>query len=221
MNTIALSECKFNVGDYISHGAHGIGKICDIKEHNVSEQCMRFFEISFEKKNIKMMIPEAKIMHSGIRHLMKKSDVDAVFENLKEQSRNLRVIWNRRSKKYEKDLLSNDVYTVLAIIKDLYRNVNNPNRSYTEVITFDEAVDRVSSEISIVLSKDYASVVSQIYSVLEKYHETYQPAQEDEFDEKEDDSTEDEEEDAEDDDFEDEDIEDIEEEEEEEEKYGT
>lgn len=161
---------------------HGLGSLVDVVEQKVLTNTISCYKVFFEKKNITIYIPTKGVETSGMRSLIKQSAVEDVYQALKSQSKNFRVIWNRRSKEYEEKLNSGDIIKASEVLRDLYKNINNPNRSYTESVIYDEAIYRVVSELSTVLGKEYAEMEEKICSILDKYHETYQASIDDEID---------------------------------------
>jgi RNA polymerase-interacting CarD/CdnL/TRCF family regulator len=63
---------------------------------------------------------------------------------------------------------------VFEVVRDLYKNTNNPNRSYTEAVIYSEALFRLISELAIVQKIHHEEVEQEVNNILEKYHETYQ-----------------------------------------------
>ena len=86
----------------------------------------------------------------------------------------MRVIWSKRSREYNKKILTGDIYAIAEVIRDLFRNTNNPNRSYSERVIFEKALQRLVQEIAVVTNTNLEDAEGKIIDVLSKYHETYQ-----------------------------------------------
>jgi CarD family transcriptional regulator len=164
----------FRVGEHAIFPLHGIAEISDISNVIVSNQEIECIRLEFERKKMSLFLPVKKLEALGLRSLIKSSEAVEVLKTLKETSKFLRVIWNRRSKEYESKIQSGSIFSCAEVVRDLYKNTNNPNRSYTEAVIYEEAFYRVVSEISVVQGKTYAEIEKETNSILSKYHETYQ-----------------------------------------------
>ena len=164
----------FKVGEYAVFPIHGVALISDITETTVAGNTIECMKLDFERKSMSIFLPEKKIELVGLRHLVNKSEADKILSVLKETSKFLRVIWNRRSKEYESKIQSGSINSCAEVVRDLYKNTNNPNRSYTEAVIYEEALYRITSELAIVQKKDYSEVEKEVKNILNKYHETYQ-----------------------------------------------
>lgn len=164
----------FRVGEHAVHPLHGVGLISEISEIKIIGKDIECLILKFPKNNLTVFVPVNKIEAQGLRVLISDEIVKDVIKELKMSSKFLRVIWNRRSKEYEGKIQSGCIMACVDVVRDLYKNTNNPNRSYTEAIIYEEAFYRVVSELAIVQNAEYNSVASEINVLLNKYHETYQ-----------------------------------------------
>lgn len=165
---------SFKIGEYAVFPLHGVALIKDISEILIAGEQVECIELEFERKKVSLFLPIKKLEAQGLRPLIKTSEVDDIFALLKETSKFLRVIWNRRSKEYESKIQSGSIHYCAEVVRDLYKNTNNPNRSYTEAVIYSEALFRLVSELAIVQKLSYDDVEQEISDILEKYHETYQ-----------------------------------------------
>ena len=164
----------FKVGEHAIFPLHGIALVSDITEMSVLSEQIECIKLDFERKKMSLFLPLKKLEAQGLRPLIKQSEAEDIFKILKETSKFLRVIWNRRSKEYESKIQSGSIHACAEVVRDLYKNTNNPNRSYTEAVIYEEALYRVISELAIVEKRKYEEVEKEVNSILNKYHETYQ-----------------------------------------------
>jgi CarD family transcriptional regulator len=162
------------IGGYVVIPSHGLGKLLNKVTQKIGEKEMEFLEIHFEQENMKMFVPFHKAKSSGIRTPITKDEIEKVYDILKEDSRGMRVIWSKRSREYNKKILTGDIYAISEVIRDLFRNTNNPNRSYSERVIFEKALQRLVQEIAVVTNAGLEEAEEKIIDVLSKYHETYQ-----------------------------------------------
>ena len=66
-------------------------------------------------------------------------------------------------------------------MRDLFRNTNNPNRSYSERVIFEKALQRLVAEIAVVNGMTDTETEEKVLDILSKYHETYQDTVSEEF----------------------------------------
>lgn len=164
----------FKIGGYLIVPSHGLGKLVNKITQKVGDCELELLEIQFEQDNMKMLVPFHKAKSSGIRTLISKDEVARIYDILKEDSRGMRVIWSKRSREYNKKILTGEIIAIAEVIRDLYRNTNNPNRSYSERVIFEKALQRLVHELAVVTGTANEVMEEKILDILSKYHETYQ-----------------------------------------------
>ena len=63
-------------------------------------------------------------------------------------------MWSRRAKEYETKINSGNIVSVAEVVRDLHKNVDDPERSYSERIIYENALERLSCEISAIKKLD-------------------------------------------------------------------
>lgn len=164
----------FKIGGYVIEPSHGLGKLVSRNVQTIAEKEIDLLEIYFQSDDMRIFVPFSKVRAKGIRTLISKEEVNDVYEILKEDSRGMRVIWSKRSREYNKKILTGDIMMIAEVVRDLYKNTNNPNRSYSERVIFDKAIFRLVEELAIVLNITNEQMEEKIFDLLGKYHETYQ-----------------------------------------------
>lgn len=177
----------YKVGGCVIVPSHGLGKLVNKITQRIAETDIEFLEIFFEQENMKMLVPFTKAKKSGIRTPVLKSELDAVFEVLKQDSHGMRVIWSKRSREYNKKIITGEIHAIAEVVRDLFRNTNNPNRSYSERVIFEKALQRLVAEVAVVLNISNEQAEIKILDVLSKYHETYQDTHSEEYQEQDED----------------------------------
>ena len=163
----------FKVNMHVFCKNHGIGLITDTTEIDVMDEVIKCFEIKFETDSIMLTVPEEKMANVGIRHLIPKKIVTDVMKVFKDESRAMKVIWSKRSKEYEQKLYSGDIFAIAEVVRDLYKNSQNPSRSYSERIIFEKTLERVASEVATVQERAIDDVIYEINKVLSMYQDIY------------------------------------------------
>lgn len=164
----------FKIGGYVIEPSHGLGKILSRNVQKIAEKEIDLLEIYFQSDDMKIFVPFQKVRAKGIRTLISKDEINKVYDILKEDSRGMRVIWSKRSREYNKKILTGDIMMIAEVVRDLYKNTNNPNRSYSERVIFEKALFRLVEEMSIVVNISNEAMETKVFDLLSKYHETYQ-----------------------------------------------
>lgn len=211
---LAESRTKiiFKIGDYAVYPSHGVGKITDIEKTLVLGQDFSCYLMYFEKEKLMIKIPVHSAEKIGLRHLVSKAEMDEVFSTLRSGVKKLKGMWSRRAQEYETKINSGDIMLLAEVLRDLTRDIEDGERSYSERIIYETAVHRLAAEYSVIYSSDFEEAKEKIISTAkDKLGSEGKITQKDEFDEfdydseKSDDEDEDEEEEESEDEDEDED----------------
>jgi CarD family transcriptional regulator len=77
-------------------------------------------------------------------------------------------MWSRRAQEYEAKINSGDLIAISEVVRDLYRSEEQPEQSYSERQLFEQAMDRMSREISSVNKLTLTEAVQLIEKQLAK-----------------------------------------------------
>ena len=163
----ALTEVNgFAVGDHVVYPAHGVGRITGIDERAVADQTLQMFVVAFEKDKMTLMVPTDKVESAGMRRLSSKETMDAAITTLRGRARQRRVMWSRRAQEYEAKLNSGDPVSIAEVVRDLHRNVGQPDQSYSERQMYEAALDRLAREFAAVDNTDTEQAANKLEDVL-------------------------------------------------------
>jgi len=59
-------------------------------------------------------------------------------------------MWSRRAQEYEAKINSGDPISIAEVVRDLHRNANQPDQSYSERQIYEAALERLASELAAV-----------------------------------------------------------------------
>lgn len=213
----ALKKGKeFKAGQYVVYPSHGVGKILDIETIKVSDQKFEVMTIHFEREKLTIKVPTAQIEKVGIRPLVTKKQMDEVFDILKSGVKKLKGMWSRRAQEYESKINSGDIILLAEVLRDLTRDIQDEERSYSERIIYETAIYRLACEYAAIAGISFEKAKEEIVSTAKNKLGTSDEAKEikpkddfdDEFDNDEEESEDDEDEDEDEDDEDDEDMDD-------------
>ena len=94
-----------------------------------------------------LRVPLAKAKVSGLRRLSSRKEMDAALAKLRGRSRAKRTMWSRRAQEYQAKIASGDPASIAEVVRDLYRNVGQPEQSYSERQIYQAALDRLRARI--------------------------------------------------------------------------
>jgi CarD family transcriptional regulator len=158
----------FKTGEYVVYPAHGVGLIVTIEEQEVAGLVLELFVISFEQDKLTLRVPVAKIKSVGMRKLAEEDEVNKALETVTGRARVKRTMWSRRAQEYEAKINSGDLIAISEVVRDLYRSDDQPEQSYSERQLFEQAMDRMSREISSVNKLTLTEAVQLIEKQLAK-----------------------------------------------------
>src|ERR1700748_2557727 len=138
----------FATGDLVVYPTHGVGKILGIETQEIAGSTLSVFVVHFDKDRMTLRVPLAKAKGSGLRKLSSRKEMDAALAKLRGRSRAKRTMWNRRAQEYQEKIASGDPASIAEVVRDLYRNVGQPEQSYSERQIYQAALDRLPARIA-------------------------------------------------------------------------
>lgn len=113
------------------------------------------------------MVPVSKC-DSKIRLGIKKSDCKNVFDILKGEGRDLPDKWCERVKIYNETIKQGDIYKLTAVLKSISKLSCVKNISKSEKRYFNDILEMIAGEISLVNGNDIIKVKDDINKALVK-----------------------------------------------------
>lgn len=146
---------NFKINDYCVYKTHGVAKITDIQEIKVAGIETKCLVLYFEKEKLTLSVPFKFKENGDIRRLTTIDEMEKVFDILKGGIKKLKGMWSRRAKEYRDKINTGDIYQAAEVLRDLTRDVEEADRSYSERSIYDTAVYRIASEYSVVKKIPY------------------------------------------------------------------
>ncbi|QIK40854.1 CarD family transcriptional regulator [Pontivivens nitratireducens] len=165
--TKAKTGYEFRPNDFIVYPAHGVGRITAVEEQEIAGISMELFVISFEKDKMTLRVPTAKATSVGMRSLSSPDIVEKALDTLKGRARVKKAMWSRRAQEYEQKINSGDLISIAEVVRDLHRNDDQREQSYSERQLYEAALERLTREVAAVDGVEEASAQSKIDAVLE------------------------------------------------------
>jgi len=168
MSIKKLPSLTFNAGEYVVYPTHGVGKVSDITKQNIAGTELEMLVVNFDKDKMTLRIPTAKIPNVGLRKISDDKTMEEAFNTLKGKARVRKIMWSRRAQEYENKINSGNPIAIAEVIRDLYRSENIAEQSYSERQIYEQAVDRLASEVSVYSNCSLEDANKKLNDILSK-----------------------------------------------------
>lgn len=152
----------FKAGDCVVYPSHGVGKIIAIENQSIGGMQMNLFVINFEKEKMSLKIPTAKAEKIGLRHLLSIKEMEKVIDVLRSKAKTTKGMWSRRASEYDSKINSGNLMLIAEVVRDLYKNSEGTDRSYSERVIYESALNRLVAEYSILYSLELKQAHEQV-----------------------------------------------------------
>ena len=159
-------KLEFAAGDFVVYPTHGVGKVTAIETHEIADQKLKLYIISFERERMTLKVPINKVKDSGLRKLSSRKVMDTALKTLKGRVRIKRTMWSRRAQEYEAKINSGDPIFIAEVVRDLHRKEDQPDQSYSERQMYQAALDRFARELAAVESSEHEAAFEKLEGIL-------------------------------------------------------
>ena len=159
-------DSGFKKGDFVVYPTHGVGKVLGVENQEISGHTLQVIIISFDKDRMTLRVPVAKARNSGLRKLSSRKVMETALQTLKGRSRVKRAMWSRRAQEYEAKINSGDPVSIAEVVRDLHRNADQPDQSYSERQIYQAALDRLVRELAAIDGIDETQATQRLHQVL-------------------------------------------------------
>ncbi|MDR3224408.1 MAG: CarD family transcriptional regulator [Holosporales bacterium] len=161
-----VSGAAFKIGSWVVYPSHGVGKLESIEKFDVGQDCVEFFVISFQKNKLVLRLPVKNAEQSGLRHVISKEELRNIFGVLCKKTKKRRQMWNKRVQEYEAKINSGDPCAIAEVIRELYRSGESTVQSFSERQIYQNAIERLARELSIVEQIDEEEAIKRLEDML-------------------------------------------------------
>ena len=156
----------FRPNEYVVYPAHGVGQIISIEEQQIAGISLELFVISFEKDKMTLRVPTDKAVQIGMRSLSSPDVILKAMTTLKGKAKVKRAMRSRRAQEYEQKINSGDLIAIAEVVRDLHRNDDQREQSYSERQLYEAALERLTREVAAVDNGDEAAATKRVDDVL-------------------------------------------------------
>ncbi|MEO1798125.1 MAG: CarD family transcriptional regulator [Pseudomonadota bacterium] len=157
---------EFSPNEFVVYPAHGVGKIVSIEEQEVAGISLELFVISFEKDKMTLRVPTHKATDVGMRPLAGPDIVSQAMNTLKGKAKVKKAMWSRRAQEYEQKINSGDLIAIAEVVRDLHRQDDQREQSYSERQLYEAALERLTREIAAVNGAEESVAGEEVAEVL-------------------------------------------------------
>jgi len=165
---VRRSAQGFKVAEYVVYPAHGVGQVTEIVTQEVAGMSLEMFVVNFEKEKMVLRVPLDKASQIGMRKLAEPSILDGAMKTLKGRARVKRTMWSRRAQEYEAKINSGDLIAISEVVRDLFRNENQPEQSYSERQLYERALERMAREVATIDKVTEDEAIVELEAILAK-----------------------------------------------------
>ncbi|MHC0448665.1 MULTISPECIES: CarD family transcriptional regulator [unclassified Candidatus Lariskella] len=164
------SETKvFRIGDPVIYPTHGVGQITGEEVELIGGIETKLYVISFAKDKMVLRVPKSRALKTGLRHLSSEKDFANVISVLRSAAKMNKNMWSKRAQEYEQKINSGDIKLIAEVVRDLYRQISDQERSYSEKLIYDAALDRLAREYAVASGMELDVAKEKIISILQDY----------------------------------------------------
>ena len=162
------NSSDYKVGDYVVYPTHGVGKIIGEESQQVGGMDLKMFVIAFEKDKMTLRVPKHRAEAAGLRNISSSDQIEKAYETLQGRARTSRGMWSRRAQEYEAKINSGCLISVAEVVRDLHKNVDQSERSYSERMIYESAFSRMVHEVAAASKCDSKLATEKLLGVLKK-----------------------------------------------------
>ncbi len=160
------NELEFKAGEYVVYPTHGVGQVSGIEKEKIAGHDLKLIAVTFEGDRMTLRVPTAKMATSGLRKLSTRKVMNNAVTTLKGRARVKRTMWSRRAQEYEAKINSGNPISIAEVVRDLHRNVGQPDQSFSERQIYETAMERLAGEFAAIESIDMEKATEKLEEVL-------------------------------------------------------
>ena len=160
------ASLTFGVGQSVVYPAHGVGKITGVEKQTVAGMDLEVYVVAFDQDKMILRVPTNRAEASGMRALAGSKLVEDALKTLGGKARIKRTMWSRRAQEYEAKINSGNPVSIAEVVRDLHRNVGQPDQSFSERQIYEAARDRLAAELAAVDKTDVEKATEKLEKVL-------------------------------------------------------
>lgn len=163
----SVEETGFAEGDYIVYPMHGVGRVTGIQKQTILGNKTLCYILEIQSNKMKVVIPVNKAKETGIRAIIKKTEVKKVTNLLQKDEADTEEDWKIRYQNNLNKIKSGSIYSVAEVCRNLYKRARDKELSLMEKRLYESAYNLITSEIAIakgITQEEAGNLISDILS---------------------------------------------------------
>ena len=141
---------EFQVGDMAVYPGYGVAEITGLEKKEFSGAAQEFYVLRVLGKDMTVMVPKLNAGSAGLRGIIAKADVPAIYDVLRKRGEKISTsTWNRRYREYREKILSGSLVEIAAVFRDLSLLRADKELSYGERNMLETARGLVIQELAL------------------------------------------------------------------------
>jgi CarD family transcriptional regulator len=160
----------FQVGDVAVYPAHGVGEVKSIESREISGSTHTFYVLQILENGMKIMVPTGNINAVGLREIISKDEVEAVYDILKERDIPMddKQTWNRRYREYMDKIKTGSIYEIAEVYRDLSLLRGDKELSFGERKLLDQARALLVKELAFAERRDEDEIEIELQDIFDE-----------------------------------------------------
>ena len=144
------------------------GKVSAIEKQKIAGHELELFVITFDRDRMTLRVPVPKAKNSGLRKLSTSVVMDAALNTLATRRARSSAPCGAAAPRNTKPRSIPAIPIAIAeVVRDLYRNANQPDQSYSERQIYEAALERLASELAAVERIEPEQATQKLEKLLE------------------------------------------------------
>jgi len=138
---------NLKVGESVVYPGRGVGLVSAIEEQEAAGFKLEVIVIEFVKEKAVIKIPTSRAGKQGLRRVSDSAAIDRALEVMTGKARKSKTMWSRRAQELEAKINSGDIIQMAEVARDLHRNADQTEASFSERGLYDTAVALIAQEV--------------------------------------------------------------------------
>ncbi|HEV7950828.1 MAG TPA: CarD family transcriptional regulator [Glaciihabitans sp.] len=156
----------FEVGETVVYPHHGAAQIVEVKTRMIRGEETLYLKLNVIQGGLLIEVPAANVDLVGVRDVIGRDGLDAVFDVLRAPVVEEPTNWSRRYKANLEKLASGDVIKVSEVVRDLWRRDKDRGLSAGEKTMLAKARQVLISELALAEKTDEEAAGLELDKVL-------------------------------------------------------
>ncbi len=159
-------EVEFEIGQCVVYPTHGVGEITAVETQEVGGYRLEMFVIEFRRDKMTLRVPTHRAQAAGLRAISDDASIDKALKTLRGKAKIARGMWSRRAQEYEAKINSGNIIQIAEVVRDLHKNVDQSERSYSERMIYESALGRLAGEMAAAREADHKDTTDDLVMLL-------------------------------------------------------